>query len=194
MTEQHLTSCLNYAKKMFRLKTDPALDDQDRFIWQGNLGEFSLREVIAAIDLVSQSHEYPTMPSIGVIRREAVNLRRQTLTGDEAFRLVWVAVRHFGSGQARVKRNGEWTDIDRTKEGLASLHPALAYAAEKFGWQLLCDTGPEYMAIRRKEFISFWETLDRRGERLAMMPPAVKELAGKLQEKLAEKMRNALET
>lgn len=102
-------------------------------------------------------HKYPTMPPVGLIRQHAISLMGEHTVGPEAWRLALAAVRRYGAANE--------------SRGLLTLPPDVAGAVRTFGWRIICDATHEDLGIVQTQFLKVYETLSRRDERKALMPP-----------------------
>ncbi len=102
-------------------------------------------------------HKYPTIPPVGLIRQHALAMNGERTTGPEAWRLVLKAVRRYGAvGESR---------------GLATLPADVAHGVRCFGWRVICDATDDELGIVQTQFLKMYETLSRRDDRKALMPP-----------------------
>lgn len=132
--------------------------------------------VLAASKLAVLSHPYPSLPPVSSIRRHAVSLCRPVRSADEAWQMFGRAVSRYGCGKGRRKRNGEWVEFDRSEDGLKSLPSDVAEAARRFGWQRLCDTPSEYMALAQRDFVAIYRQVESQAVERLSMPSDVRSL------------------
>lgn len=144
------------------------------------LGDLDAAIVLAAAKAVALEHVYPSLPPVGLIRKAALALTIPSIPAPEAWQLFLAAVRKFGSGRRRFMRGGQWHESDREADGMATLPPSVAHAARCFGWQRLCDTMPDHLALAERDFIASYGTLAKRDESKAIMPPAVRAIAERM--------------
>lgn len=111
--------------------------------------QFAARQAMA-------EQTYPVIPPVGVLRKLATEYKRggEGMTAGEAYELARRAIRRFGYyAQA---------------EGLASLPPDVAAVTRQIGWDIWCDN--EDPTPLRARFIEFWETRQRRDQRVELLP------------------------
>lgn len=125
------------------------------------LRDLSFADCEAAVVAVLMDHIYPTLPPAGAVRKAALGIGKDDTLGVEAFEQFRRAVRQFGR--------------DKQVAGLSALAPRVARAASLFGWQRLCETPDAMIGIAQRDFLSLWETVSERDDKLAALPPAVKQ-------------------
>lgn len=142
------------------------------------LSDLPAKIIEAAAQQAVMNHPYPSLPPVGLIRKAAIALQAPPgIPAPEAWKLFLAAVRRFGSGRRNRMVKGELVEYDASEQGLATLPPQVAHAARCFGWQRLCDTSGEHMGLAERDFIQSYDTLAKRDQQQAIMPPSVKAIA-----------------
>ncbi len=97
-------------------------------------------------------------PRVAEIRQAALALLRPETTMDnsQAWGLVLQAIRRFGKSQR--------------EKAFASLPPAVASAAKRFGWNDLCD-GEEM--VNRAHFLKMFDSMQANDKQIGVLPPAL---------------------
>lgn len=138
--------------------------------WYETIKDLPGQAVMAAIQTVIATDEYPVLPSIGKIRKTAINLMQpQRLTAAEAWGETIKAIRIYGHNQEM--------------EALASLPPEAAEAARLMGWQQMCHA--DNIEVIRGQYLKIYDTQASRAAEERMIPPAARELIGRVAGKLA---------
>lgn len=124
----------------------------------------------AAVQTVIATDEYPVMPSIGKIRKTAIQLMQPgRMTAAEAWGATIKAIRNYG--------------YNREKDALESLPPETAEAARLMGWQQMCHA--ENIDVIRGQFLRIYETQATRAAEERLIPPAARALISGVAGKLA---------
>lgn len=125
----------------------------------------------AAVKKVLMQREYPTLPTVGEIRKAAAEI----IAGP-----IPAASEAWGEVQEAVKRYGYY----REKEALAALSPAVRKVVECIGWQEICAC--EEPDVIRGQFRRMYETEETREKERAVLPEPLRQLAGETAKKLPE--------
>jgi hypothetical protein len=128
------------------------------------LGDLPLEALQLAAQRALLESSYPTLPPVGVLRKLAVEAMagsdRQP-TADEAWGEVCRLIRDYGLMQG-------FEVVDEMPDG------PLRRTIKALGWASLCDsTEPE---IARAQFRKAYEALREKSDRLALLPPDVREM------------------
>jgi hypothetical protein len=138
------------------------------------LGDLPAEAVMAAARMVLIDHVYPNLPPAGAIRKAALGLGNNRTDPAEAWTLLLVAVRKFGTGTRRVFAQGMPPQvIDCEARGLESLPPDIRRAA-KACWATLAETSPEYLGAVQKRFADLLTQTANDAERERVLPPSVR--------------------
>lgn len=121
------------------------------------LGDLPLPILQEAARRALMEHKYISLPPVGVIRGHAVSISGQRTLGPNAWELALAAVRRYGS-------------LHETR-GLATLPADVAEAVRAFGWRIICDATNEELGIVQTQFLKVYDTLGKRSEQTALMPP-----------------------
>lgn len=124
-------------------------------LWFELLGDLPARVVLAAVKAHYATSQYPVLPAIGKIRKEAVALMRPAVpTAAEA----WGEVEH------EMRRVG-WV-------GKPELSPLTARVVKAIGWQRMCAS--EDPGVERGQFLKMYEQMAQRDEHDAVLPEGLK--------------------
>jgi hypothetical protein len=154
------------------------------------LGDLRFEVLLAAAKRVMLEHPWATFPSVAELREAAVGALRGKISGlspAEAWDKAWAAA-------ARIDPEVEGSfdrAIAKTK-----VPPLVVEAMRAFGIYSLC-CGQDPVSVMRGQFMKIYEQLAARDERLALMPPSVKqaiESVGKEPQKLPGKVAKAIES
>lgn len=116
------------------------------------------------------SHQYATLPSIAVIRREAMTLMRQEPTPLEAWQVVCQVAARFG-----LHRSAE------AQSWLARhVSPVVAEAARSFGWRRICDSTPGEAGTVCAQWRDHFSAIVERQRRRQVLPQHVRASAREL--------------
>jgi hypothetical protein len=134
------------------------------------LGDLPVNALKIAAKRSLLESQYPTFPSVGVLRKLALEAVSGHLpnTGD-AWEMARKTILRFG--------------YYREKQGMASLHPMVREAVERFGWKEMCDS--ENPSVLHAQFRGVYERILERQERELLMPAAVKQFAEQVRQELA---------
>jgi hypothetical protein len=117
--------------------------------------------VLAAVQTIIATDEYPTLPSIGKIRKTAIELSKpKTITAAEAWGLTIKAIRSYGH--------------NREKEALEKLPPEAARIAEMMGWQQMCHA--DNVEVIRGQFMKMFDQVSARDTQERLIPPQARAL------------------
>ena len=123
----------------------------------------------AAVHTVVATDEYPVLPSIGKLRKTAIELMDpRSQTAAEAWGLTIRAIKGYGHQQE--------------KAALASLPPEAAEAARLMGWQQMCHA--ENIEVIRGQYLRIYDTQAARRTQDRLIPPEAKALIEQLAERL----------
>jgi len=129
--------------------------------WHVLLGDLSFDIVLSSIKKVLQEQEYPTIPTIGKIRKEAVFLSTpHHLPAPKAWALIISAVRRYGYSQE--------------KEALEDMPELVKEAVKSIGWRDICLS--ENIDVIRGQFRMAYDRLQQKQEELNIVSPDIKEL------------------
>ena len=124
----------------------------------------------AAVHTVVATDQYPTLPSIGKLRKTAIELMNpKAIIAADAWGLTIKAIRGYGHQQE--------------KAALTSLPPEAAEAARLMGWQQMCHA--ENIEVIRGQYLRIYETQETRKTQDMLIPPKAKELIGQVAGRLA---------
>jgi hypothetical protein len=107
---------------------------------------------------------YPTIPTVGAIRKAAT----AAATGSHRLPL---AIEAWESAFWAVGRYG----LSREREALATMPPAVAKAVRAIGWRALCDTKLDDLDTLRAHFLKAYEAMAARDQRQGLLPNSLKE-------------------
>lgn len=143
-----------YYERFDLLSNDQAVD-----LWYEALGDLDGNTAVAALKKWSQTEHWP--PTIADIRKLA--LESQIGPTDD-----------WGDGWMAVKKAIERYGWCREKEALASLPPAARSAAQRIGWQDICNSeNPEAL---RAQFRQVYEVIAERERTDQLISPGVKQM------------------
>lgn len=126
--------------------------------------------VMAAVHTIVATDEYPTLPSIGKIRKTAILLSQpKRLTAAEAWGYTIKAMRSYGHY--------------READALENLPEEAAQVARLMGWQQMCFA--ENVEVIRGQFMKMFDSLQARDTQERLIPPAARNLIGTLGDRLS---------
>jgi len=113
--------------------------------------------------------EYPTLPTIGKLRKAAQSLcTMDRLSAPEAWGLV----------QKAIRRHGYYGEA----EAMALLPPEVAETAKQMGWAEICHS--EKPDVIRAQFMRMYETTEARKKEVDMLPDDVRRMVQGVGDKL----------
>ena len=117
--------------------------------------------VMAAARKVIASDEYPTLPTVGKLRKAAQELCHiGKLSAPEA----------WGEALKAVRNHGYYGEAEAMKE----LPPDVAQVVRWMGWREIClSDAPD---VVRAQFMRMYEVQEKRTRELAGLPPGVRDL------------------
>lgn len=142
-------------------------------LWFDLLGDLPARVVMAAVKAHYATSEYPTLPAIGKIRKEAVALMRPA---------VPTAAEAWGEVESEIRRVGWYGAPDR-------LTPVAARVVRAIGWRRICES--DEPGVERGQFLRMYEQMAQREERDAVLPEGLRpgSMAGALPEGLRDGLK-----
>ena len=133
------------------------------------LNDLPAELVMAAAKKVIASDEYPTLPTIGKLRKAAQDLcHMDKLSAPEA----WGQVLHA------VHRHGYYGEV----EAMAALPENVGAVVGMMGWQDICHS--DKPDVLRAQFMRMYETVEIRQREREMLPAGVKELVAGIGKKM----------
>lgn len=130
------------------------------------LGDLSGDVLLAACERAVMVHQFPTLPPVGLIRREAAAIAHPAVTAAEAWEDVLHVARTWGHWLIELP-TGEKT-LARIRADLDALPPSALRAADAYGWQTILDTPA---SIASPQFARIFDGLDGPTKADAVLPP-----------------------
>lgn len=125
--------------------------------------------VMAAARKVIASDEYPTLPTVGKLRKAAQELCHiGKLSAPEA----------WGEALKAVRRHGYCGEAEAMKE----LPENIAAVVEMMGWQEICHS--EKADVLRAQFMRMYDAVEVRKKEIELLPEDVRQLIGGIGKKM----------
>ncbi|HSW64637.1 MAG TPA: replicative helicase loader/inhibitor [Dissulfurispiraceae bacterium] len=129
--------------------------------WFEFLKDLPGNTVAAAVYTIIATDEYPTLPSIGKIRKTAITLNTtRRLTAGEAWGTTIAAIKNYGHC--------------REREALESMPEEAAETARLMGWQQICHA--ENTEVVRGQYLRLYEAQAARRAEEHLLPPQARRL------------------
>lgn len=152
MTDSEFAACV---KSMTALVQKPMPHDQIEAYFR-MLSDLPYRSVAAGIAAIMATSEFPTIPTVGAIRKAAMAHRDGlTATPEEAWDRVKTAIRHHGTWNPQRAEEMCGSMIWNAIRGIG-------------GWSAVCDA--ENPQIMFAQFREAWSRITSQGEKLRQIP------------------------
>lgn len=136
--------------------------EQQAEVYFDLLADLPVQAVQVAAKLHLLENSYPTLPTVGALRKLATAVTsgsyRQTLA-IEAWETAWRAVGRYG--------------LSRERDALASMQASVAKTVAAIGWRSLCDARLDDLDTIRAHFLKSFEAVAGREQRQALLPASM---------------------